>query len=378
MRDEYFQQRLQHVLHRIDQTCLEVEPEFPFAADPATSRWETAPDGRWFGGFWVGMLWLAAYATGEQRYVKLAEQWLDQLQARRGKDSVLNGLVFYYGCLPGWLLLGRRTARDLALSGAATLVSSYNPKARIVRAGTDRGLATGPADGETNTDSLPGMSLLAWAARESGDDRFLEIAIQHVSRHIEWCLRNDGSVYSTAAFSPVTGVFEKASNYWGLSDNSVWSRGQSWAMLGFTLAYIWTGAPAFQEAAFRVCDWWLDHVAAEGVAPWDFGDNGVSKPVLDTSSTAMAASAMLKLSAVTTTPLRRERYDQAARSTLSTLVRGYLTPTHGGDRRQPGMLLEGCHQKKLNRATCHELVWGDYFLLELLLTANGILQPAHF
>ena len=48
----------------------------------------------------------------------------------------------------------------------------------------------------------------------------------------------------------------------------------------------------------------------------------------------------------------------------------YLTPTRQDDHRPPGMLIEGCWQRKHNMATKHELIWGDYFLLETLIAAR--------
>jgi unsaturated chondroitin disaccharide hydrolase len=39
------------------------------------------------------------------------------------------------------------------------------------------------------------------------------------------------------------------------------------------------------------------------------------------------------------------------------------------------MLIEGCWQRKHNMATKHELIWGDYFLLETLLQLEGRLPP---
>ena len=44
------------------------------------------------------------------------------------------------------------------------------------------------------------------------------------------------------------------------------------------------------------------------------------------------------------------------------------------DQRQPGMLINGCYNKRIGLATSNELIWGDYFLLEALLTLQGKLN----
>jgi unsaturated chondroitin disaccharide hydrolase len=55
---------------------------------------------------------------------------------------------------------------------------------------------------------------------------------------------------------------------------------------------------------------------------------------------------------------------------LPGLVRDYLTPLGPDDRRPPGMLLHG-YNLHTGEAPDHELIWGDYFLLEALLRWQG-------
>ena len=45
---------------RIARTAASMTAGFPHFADPATGAWTTSPAGDWTGGFWNGMLWLAA------------------------------------------------------------------------------------------------------------------------------------------------------------------------------------------------------------------------------------------------------------------------------------------------------------------------------
>jgi unsaturated chondroitin disaccharide hydrolase len=48
------------------------------------------------------------------------------------------------------------------------------------------------------------------------------------------------------------------------------------------------------------------------------------------------------------------------------MLDGYLTPLGGSDRRPHGMLLHGCYNKNRGWHSDHELIWGDYYLLEAL------------
>ena len=60
-------------------------------------------------------------------------------------------------------------------------------------------------------------------------------------------------------------------------------------------------------------------------------------------------------------------YREAAEATVSALVDHYL----GGD----GILRGGCFNKRIDLATEHELIWGDYYLYEALHVLAGLLSP---
>jgi unsaturated chondroitin disaccharide hydrolase len=203
------------------------------------------------------------------------------------------------------------------------------------------------------------------------DETLRQIARAHAKRHIELCIRDDGSVQRSARFDSSTGHLTGRFTHKGYSDESTWARAQAWAMLGYALAakYI-SDEPILLEAAKRVSDWWINHVPTDGVAYWDFSDPGIPGVPRDTSATAIALASLLKLSALNT-PEVRLRYRTAAEKATKTLVKHFLTPVSERDKRSPGMLAEGCFNGRTGQATKHELIWGDYFLFEALLVLAG-------
>ncbi|MEI5130877.1 hypothetical protein RB199_00350 [Streptomyces libani] len=52
------------LLERTEQTAAEVGPRFPLYADPESGAWKSTSRGSWTGGFWAGLLWLRALASG--------------------------------------------------------------------------------------------------------------------------------------------------------------------------------------------------------------------------------------------------------------------------------------------------------------------------
>jgi len=69
-------QAIDRMLSRIQDTAARVKEGFPHWSDPATGDWTTTPDGDWTGGYWIGMLWLAAAVTKAWRSMSSADRRL--------------------------------------------------------------------------------------------------------------------------------------------------------------------------------------------------------------------------------------------------------------------------------------------------------------
>jgi unsaturated chondroitin disaccharide hydrolase len=361
------------LLERIDDTARQELEGFPNYAEPETGAWVTSPGGDWTGGFWVGELWLACRATGSQRYAELAARWCRALRPRVASDTVWRSFLFYYGAALGDILLGDQAAAAIALEGARGLTSLYNQRASVLPLGT----GTSERGGEqTVIDAVgPVSALLGWASEKTTDPAYRELAARHARRHIELCVRDDGSVSQTATFDPRTGKVARRYSHQGYSDESTWARAQAWAMLGFAQSARWLPEQgAFLDTAVRVADWWIEHVPDDWVAFWDFSDPGIPAVERDTSASAIAAVSLLKLAQLVQDSDRRSRYGEAAAATVRALVGGYLTPTRPDDRRHPGILTEGCYHRHLALATRNELIWGDYYLFEALQILRGSLS----
>jgi unsaturated chondroitin disaccharide hydrolase len=353
---------------RVARTAETVRDGFPHFADPATGAWTTSPAGDWTGGFWNGMLWLAARYGDDPRSRAHAAEWTTRLAPRAGSDTVFRGFLFYYGAALGALLCGDAAARDVALAGARGLAASYNPRAEALPLGTAAEEASDVGSGEANVDTVQASALLLWAHRETGEAALREVALKHAARHIEFCLRDDGSVCQSASFDPATGRMLRRYTHKGITDDSTWGRAQAWGMLGWTLAHLWSGEARFRDAAERAADWWLAHAPADRVAFWDFDDPKIPDTFRDTSATAIATASLLTLAPLASTAARTKTYRDAAEATAAALVERHL----GAD----GILGDGCYSPRIGLATRNELVWGSYYLFEALHALAGLHDPA--
>jgi unsaturated chondroitin disaccharide hydrolase len=380
MEAEGWNEAIDRMLTRVRDTAGRVGDGFPHWADPESGRWTVTADGDWTGGFWVAMLWLACHSTGDERYHRWARQWAARMRPRLASASVFKAIPFYYGGSVGHLLLHDADARGVAVGAAASLMRLYNPALGLIPLGAEaeEGSQVGPA--ESSIDSLFASPLLLWAARETGERRMREVARSHASRLIELHLREDGSFIQSSSLDAQSGAVIRHYTHKGYSDTSTWGRAQSWGVLLSAMSYAREpGETRWLRAAERGADWWIAHVPSDRVAFWDFDDPRIPEIERDTAATAAMACAMLKLAALAE-PAKRRTYRHHAEATVSALVERYLTPVSRSDRRVPGILIEGCFNKRpdsrsLDAATCNELIFGSYYLFEALHILAGKLDP---
>jgi len=365
---------LNAMIRRIEWTGAAPLAGFPHHADPLTGHWTTSPDGFWTGGYWVGELWLADQVKKGQ-FAAQAEAWLERLAPRAHSRTVFRGFLFLYAAALGADLAGSARGRALAVESARALAATFDPRAGLMPLGRDAEEAHTVSDTDTNIDGLTASPLLLWAAGATGDARLRHIALSHARRNAHYCVLDDGSVIQSASFDAQSGEIRRRFTHKGLADDSIWTRAQAWAMLGYTLC----AGMAREEAdllalAVKVSDWWLDHAPPDHVAYWDFAVPQDDKGVRDSSGTAIAAAALLKLARLVADPARAGRYRARAQAMVEALVERHLVLETDAARRPVGLLADGCFDMRNGVATANELIWGSYYLLESLLVLRGDLH----
>ena len=93
---------------------------------------------------------------------------------------------------------------------------------------------------------------------------------QHMSTLARHFIRPDGSTFHRLTFDANTGALLGTTPGQGLAESSTWSRGQAWAMYGFTQAYTLTGDQQFLKFAAKAPDYWLRQLPNGCIPVWDF------------------------------------------------------------------------------------------------------------
>src|SRR5512139_3044538 len=93
-----FEQSVQFCLSRIDMMAGQLEALgnlFPVSTLP-DGRVDATNRGLWGDGHWVGLLWLAYEATGQEKYLAWAEKWTALIEYRK-TDTWTHDLGFLLG-----------------------------------------------------------------------------------------------------------------------------------------------------------------------------------------------------------------------------------------------------------------------------------------
>jgi unsaturated chondroitin disaccharide hydrolase len=189
------------------------------------------------------------------------------------------------------------------------------------------------------------------------------MATRHAERALTDLVRPDGSTYMFAGYDQKTGKLLSHFTKQGYATDSTWSRGQAWAVYGFTTAYRYTKDKKFLDAARRTAGTFMGRLPADKVPYWDFDVPNKATAPRDTSAAAIVASALLELSGFESDAAAKKNDIDNASVLLTALSSQAYAPRT--NTKFAAMLQHGTqHQPK--GWTDTGLMFGDYYFVEAL------------
>ncbi len=344
---------LAHAVAHVRRIDREVT-DFPHITE--AGRWRTTADGVWTGGFWAGLLWLAAIQARDATLVDAARRMTDRLLPRmHDRHNHDLGFMFYPSAIVGFRQTGSLAYRDAAIAAARALAGQFNPDGNYIPGWGFFGGAEW--QGQVLIDTLMNLPLLAWAAGETGDASLLDVAHRHAATSLRHLLRPNGSVYHMFRFDPASGAPLGGDTYQGKGPDSAWTRGQAWALTGLALLAAATGDEAYRAASSRVADYFIAALPRDGVPPWDFDDERTDAPP-DASAGAIAAYGLIRLARLTGDRVRR---DQAMRLLEALWRRCANHGQHGG------IVLHATADLPHGLGIDESTMYGDYYYVKALV-----------
>lgn len=225
-----------------------------------------------------------------------ASNWTDTLGVNSATNTHDLGFMAYPFQAQDRLTNSQRWNETIS-NMSATLGNRFVPAAGVVRTWDNQG--SHPDSVLVIIDSVMNMPLLLESASNYTHNQTLgTIAHAHASKLIDHHVRPDGSTFHLCDYSGTTGHLYRCGTAQGYADNSTWSRGQAWALHGFTQLYSLTGNQTYLTTAQRVADYWIGHLPSDGLPYWDFNAPQNAKTPRDVSAAMAAASGLATLGSI--------------------------------------------------------------------------------
>ena len=348
-----------------------MEPRNILAGDTIWNCRRASAD-EWCSGFWPGVLWMTYEFTKDDSLRKVAEGYTESLNFLAENPAYDHDLGFLVinSFLKGYKETGNEQYKQIALSAADTLATLFNP---IV--GTILSWPRHVRDyGGHNTimDNMINLELLFWAAQNGGSQYLRDMAIKHAETTMKNHFRSDGSCYHVAVYDTLDGHFIKGVTHQGFSDDSMWSRGQSWAIYGYTMVYRFTKDQRFLDHAQRVTDIYLKRLkeTSDDMVPiWDMDDPRGKEAPKDASAACVVASALLELQQYVDEG-KGKTYLEAAQNMLCDLS----TDRYQSRDKNVSFLMHSTGHHPAGSEIDASIIYADYYYLEALLRLKQLQQ----
>lgn len=258
--------------------------------------------------------------------------------------------------------------KKVILESAKSLATRYRPNAKVIQSWeiTDGGLRQKGFVGPVIIDNMMNIEMLEWASQNSTDKSFANIAREHANTTMKNHFRPDYSSYHVLDYDLNTGEVRKKVTAQGYSDSSAWSRGQGWALYGYTMMYRFTKDPVYLKQAKGIAKFILNHpnLPADKIPYWDFDDPKIPNALRDVSAASVYASALLELGQYTSGK-EKQNYVAVAKDILKSLSGSKYRAQLGSNG---GFLLKHSvgsipHNSEIDVP----LTYADYYFLEALL-----------
>ena len=331
--------------------------------DINTGKMVTSNTKWWCAGFFPGTLWYLYDYSKNTNIQKIAEERLNLMEPEKhftGNHDL--GFMMYCSYGNAYRITKNDKYKKIIDTAAMSLASRFRPKIQSIQSW----------DSSKNfkcaviVDNMMNLELLTWVSNNGGDPRFGEIARTHANTTMERQFRPDNAAYHVLDYSLATGSLLKKTTWQGYSDSSAWSRGQGWAVYGYTMMYRLTKDEKYKAQANKIAAFILNHPSypKDGIPYWDFDAPNIPNALRDASAGAIMASAFIELSGYVAGPLK-QKYKKAAETILTSLSSPeYLASkgTNGGF-----LLKHSVGALPLKGEVDMALTYADYYFVEAML-----------
>ena len=332
-------------------------------------KYVRAENKNWECGMYTGCFWLAYELTGDEFFRNVAEQMLAtyrwRIENKVGIDDHDVGFVFSPSCVAAYKITGNEVAKKAALDVFDYYYgTSYSKEGKfIIR--SHKGWRNGSMPMyRTMMDSLMNAPLFFWASEVTGNAEYKQSALDHVKTTVKYLIREDASSFHHYQFDPVTSEPMYGVTLQGNSNDSCWSRGHSWGVYGFPIAYSYCGEEFIKEVHRDITYFMLNHLPEDNIPYWDYDFVSGDEP-RDASAGAISVCGMNEMCKMLSDSDEQKAIFESAAAQILEAIIDNCTGDIGVD--YEGLICHVTHAKPQGQGIDECAVYGDYFYLEALL-----------
>ena len=320
----------------------------------------------WTAGHFPGSLWYLYEATGDGFFKERAKAWTEIIAPNsKVTDNHDVGFIMYCSFGNARRLLKTDGYDALLVEAADSLSKRFDERLGLIRSW---GQIEDRKDFLVIPDNMMNLELLEWAAKAKGGDvRFDRVARSHADVTMKNHFRADGGTYHVLNYSQKDGRVQEIRRGQGASCFTAWSRGQSWAIYGYTMMFRETRDRRYLEFAQKLADFAISHpnMPEDGIPYWDYGAPGEER---DSSAGAIMASGLVELGTLT-----GGEKGAAYRAFAVKQIRSLASPAYFSEGGEIGhfLLKHGVGHKPGDSEVDTPLDYGDYYFLEALLRVRA-------
>lgn len=322
----------------------------------------------WRSGFFPGSVWYLYELTGDSTLLPLAQKYTEALYEARNL-TWHHDIGFIINCSygNGLRLSHKEEYKDVMIQAAKSLCTRFHEKPQVIQSWDVKGNSWQSERGwecPVIIDNMMNLELLFEATKLSGDSTYYKVAVAHADRTLKEHFRPDGSCFHVIDYSISDGTVRHRQTAQGYADSSAWSRGQAWAIYGYTVCYRETKEQKYLDQALKTFRFMKNHknMLADLVPYWDMDAPKIPDEPRDASSASVMASALYEIS---TCPVDSPQvYRDYADSIMVSLSSPAYTAPVGENGRF--LLMHSTGSVPHNSEIDVPLNYADYYYLEAL------------
>lgn len=333
-------------------------------------RLKTENSSWWTSGFFPGSLWYLYEYSGDpvlkEEAVEMSVRVENEKYTTNNHDV---GFMLYCSFGNGLRITGEQSYNEILLTAAKSLCTRFRPNTGCIQSWP-------PRDGwqcPVIVDNMMNLELLMWAFKKSGDSSFYKIAVSHADTTMKNHYRPDYSAYHVVSYDTITGRVETKATAQGAAKESVWSRGQSWGLYGYTMMYRETGLKRYLDQALHIADFLINNpnLPEDKIPYWDYSAPEIPAAKRDASAGAIMASALIELSGIAGGEKGKE-YLTVAEKQLRTLASPEYMAKKGENC--DFILMHSVGSLPANSEVDVPLTYADYYFIEALMRYRKLLK----